>query len=142
MNRKGKGMRGLNAADLIRAGGKLPAELLAQAEKRAKYGNRKPVIDSIEFDSQREADEYCRLKLLKRAGMIVGFEMQVDFIIEPGFRRGRRTYRPEKYRADFVVTNLDGSKTIREVKGVRTPLYMSKRKRFMARYPEYGFEEC
>ena len=37
---------------------------------RAKYGNRKVVLDGIRFDSQAEASRYGELKLLERAGEI------------------------------------------------------------------------
>ena len=33
-----------------------------------KYHNRKVVIDGITFDSQREGDYYCELKMLRMAG--------------------------------------------------------------------------
>lgn len=33
-----------------------------------KYHNRKVVIDGITFDSQREGDYYCELKMLRMGG--------------------------------------------------------------------------
>jgi len=127
--------------DLIAAGAKLPDELLQQAKDRPKYGNRKTVIDDIKFDSQREANEYCELKIRKQAGEILDFDMQVPFKVVPGFARGRKKYRPTIYIADFVVTHLDGTKEVRETKGVKTSAYMIKRKLFAEKFPEYKFTE-
>ena len=41
-----------------------------------KYHNRKVVIDGITFDSQREGDYYCELKMLRMAGEVIDFERQ------------------------------------------------------------------
>ena len=47
-----------------------------------KYRNTKTKIDGINFDSQKEADYYSKLKLLERAKEIVKFERQVKMPIE------------------------------------------------------------
>ena len=36
--------------------------------RRSKYGNRKTVVDGLNFDSQAEARRYQELKMLWRAG--------------------------------------------------------------------------
>lgn len=37
------------------------------ATRKSKYGNKKTVVDDIAFDSKKEADYYCELKLLRKA---------------------------------------------------------------------------
>ena len=51
-----------------------------------KYHNRKVVIDGITFDSQREGDYYCELKMLRMAGEVIDFERQVTFELQPKFK--------------------------------------------------------
>lgn len=42
-----------------------------------KYGNRKIIRDGIEFDSIKECQRYCELKLMQRAGLISDLQTQV-----------------------------------------------------------------
>ena len=82
----------MSAKDLKRLGIKLTAE----STPKNKYNSRKTVIDGISFDSQAEADYYCQLKILLRAGKIDGFCRQARFVItegkngEKGTRKGIR----------------------------------------------------
>ena len=48
-----------------------------------KYRNKKVIYDGLKFDSQREADRYCELKLLQRAGKIKNLACQVPFSLIP-----------------------------------------------------------
>lgn len=79
-----------------------------------KYHNRKVVIDGITFDSQREGDYYCELKMLRMAGEVI---------------------------ADFVVHYKDGRTVVVDVKGDKTDVYRIKRKMLLYRHPEMIFEE-
>jgi len=47
----------------------------ALAKKKPKYGSKKTVVDGIKFDSLKEANRYCVLKLLGKAGKIRGLEV-------------------------------------------------------------------
>ena len=49
-----------------------------------KYYSQKTWIDGICFDSKKEADYYCQLKLLTRAGEIKGFCRQARFVVTEG----------------------------------------------------------
>lgn len=95
-----------------------------------KYGARKTVIDGIVFDSQKEAQYYCVLKLRKLSGEIVSFERQVAFVC---IINGKKCF---SYRADFVEYYPDGSRKVVDVKGMRTAVYRIKKKCIEA---EYGF---
>ena len=45
-----------------------------------KYRNKKTVIDGIRFDSKREAERYSELKLMEKANMISGLQLQPVFV--------------------------------------------------------------
>lgn len=94
----------------------------------AKYGNRKIVRDGIEFDSIKECQRYCELKLMQRAGVISDLQMQVPFELIPSQRiDGKVVERAVNYVADFVYTQ-DGQKVVEDTKGYKTPEYIIKRK--------------
>lgn len=92
-------------------------------KKRSKYNNKKTVVDDIEFDSEREAEYYGKLKLLLKVGEIGLLEMQVPYELNPG---GSYSYQ---YIADFVFfDSKTGEKKVVDVKGFRTKEYRRKRR--------------
>lgn len=118
--------------------------------RRSKYGNRKTVVNGIEFDSQKEARRYQELRLLERIGKISNLRLQVKYVLIPtqraasfevyksGPQKGHR--KPGKvlenecaYIADFVYTQ-DGSEVVEDAKGMRTAVYRIKRKLMLERY--------
>lgn len=106
-----------------------------------KYHNRKVVIDGITFDSQREGDYYCELKMLRMAGEVIDFERQVAFELQPKFKHFGKTERAIKYIADFVVHYKDGRSVVVDVKGDKTDVYRIKRKMLLYKHPDMVFEE-
>lgn len=101
-----------------------------------KYGNKKTIIDGITFDSQLEANRYCELKILLRAGKIRDLQLQPSFELIPGFYKNGITYRRVVYRADFSYFDIEKGKTIIEdTKGVKTKEYILKKKLFEYNYP-------
>lgn len=107
---------------------------------KSKYRNEKVSLDGKKFDSKAERDYYSSLLLLKRAGEVIDFKMQEEFVLQDGFLRGKKKYRPIKYRADFVVKYKDRTEVV-DVKGFETQIYKMKRKMFLSRYPESVFVE-
>ena len=110
---------------------------------RAKYGNRKAVIDGITFDSKKEAQRYTELKLLEKAGKITGLQLQrekTDQIYTKGPNKGK--FKPGKvieqkcsYKADFVYWELENnSMVVEDTKGMRTKEYIIKRKLMLYKY--------
>ena len=114
-----------------------------------KYNAHKTVIDGIEFPSKHEANRYCELKLLERAGVISDLRLQVDFELIPNQYRMEKRYgkngkelkdkevlleRKVVYRADFVYTDKDGKTVVEDTKGFRTTEYVLKRKMFLYKY--------
>ena len=95
-------------------------------KRKSKYNARKVWVDGISFDSQMEADYYCQLKLLQRAGAITGFCRQARFVITAG----RDGEQGTEYVADFVIFYPDGKYRIVDVKGMKTDTFKSKLKRF------------
>jgi len=89
-------------------------------KKKSKYNNRKVEVDGIKFDSQKETNYYCELKLRLAAGEIKAFCRQAEFILAPDLR----------YKADFIVFNNDGTAEIIDVKGMQTDVYKAKKKVF------------
>ena len=92
--------------------------------KKTKYRANKTSIDGHTFDSQKEADYYCQLKLRLQAKEINGFCLQPTFMLAPGL----------KYKADFIVFNTDNSYDVIDVKGIRTKEYITKKKVFEDKY--------
>ena len=104
-----------------------------------KYGNKKVTVDNIQFDSKREAQRYCELKLLEQAGEISGLRMQVKFVLIPqqrepdirgprgGIHKGKVIEKECAYIADFVYQK-DGETVVEDTKGFRTTDYIIKRK--------------
>lgn len=94
----------------------------------SKYGNKKTVVDGITFDSKKEANRWCELKLMERAGLITELYRQFPFKILPGQRRnGKVVERPVWYYADFVYRE-NGELVVEDAKGFRTDVYKLKKK--------------
>ncbi len=91
-----------------------------QKVKKSKYRANKVSIDGHTFDSQKEADFYCQLKLRLQGNEINGFCLQPTFILAPGL----------KYKADFIIFNKDNSTEVIDVKGFKTKEYIAKKKVF------------
>ena len=112
-----------------------------------KYGNKKVITDNGEvFDSKREAARYMTLTFLARVGAISDLKRQVAFELIPAqrersrevYKKGPRKGQPKEgkviekavtYIADFVyIDNKTGKQVVEDAKGVRTDVYIIKRK--------------
>ena len=105
-----------------------------------KYHNRKVTRDGETFDSIKEYQRWCELKLLEKAGEITELQRQVKFVLIPSqrekvwsakksrFEDGKVIEREVSYIADFVYTSRLGLMVVEDVKGVRTKEYVIKRK--------------
>lgn len=115
-----------------------------------KYNATKVTIDGHTFDSKKESNRYLELKLLERGKVISDLRMQVEFELLPNQYATEKRYgkngKPLKdkkvllerrvvYRADFVYTlNETGETVVEDVKGIRLPEYILKRKMFLYKY--------
>lgn len=124
---------------------------MAWNRSRAKYGNRKVVVDGT-FDSKKEAQRYTELKSLEKAGKITGLQLQREFELIPEqrektdqiytkgknkgrFKPGRLLERKCSYVADFVYWDLENNcMVVEDAKGMRTKEYIIKRKLMLYKY--------
>lgn len=83
--------------------------IIAQKQKRSKYGNTKTTVNGITFDSQKEARRYAELLTAQRQGYIYDLKLQHDFTLQEAYTTctGQRI-RAVRYRADFTYHLSDG----------------------------------
>lgn len=103
-----------------------------------KYNNKKTEIDGILFDSEMESKYYRYLQEQKKEGVVVGFWLQPTYELIPSFRKNKRSIRPIKYKADYLVQYADGHKEIIDIKteATMTPVFRLKWKLFDYTYPD------
>ena len=101
----------------------------------SKYNAKKTIIDGITFDSKRESDRYCELKLLLRAGAITDLRLQVPFELQPAFTVNKKKIRAIHYIADFMYKE-NGVYVVEDAKGFKTKEYMLKRKLYAYIYKD------
>lgn len=100
---------------------------------RNKYGNVKTEAYGIKFDSKKEADRYCDLRIAQNCGVIENLMRQVRFEVIPKTDKFRAVY----YVADFVYRQ-DGRLVVEDVKGFKkNPVYILKKKLM---YQVHGIE--
>jgi hypothetical protein len=100
------------------------------------YNNITVTSDGVKHDSRKEANRWCELKLLERAGQITDLRRQVEFELIPDqyetYERYSKTGKRLKdgiklierkccYVADFVYTDLStGQTVVEDTKSVAT----------------------
>lgn len=108
---------------------------------RSKYNvstdKTKKTCDGIIFDSELEKRFYRDvIKTGVQTGKIKDWKRQVNFVLQPSFKRDGKIVRAIDYKADFVVTYADNHTEIIDVKGIATPEAKIKRKMFWYVYPD------
>ena len=98
-----------------------------------KYGNKKPVLDGIKFDSNMEAAFYANLKNLQKAGKIDSFRLQPIYELQEGYKFEGRSVRAINYVADFEIKR-SGIVDVIDVKGHETEVFKIKKKMFEYKY--------
>lgn len=101
----------------------------------SKYHSHKIKTQDGVFDSQREYRRWCELKLLQRAGRISDLKRQVKYELIPSQRGkdGKVVEKSVTYIADFVYKE-NGQEVVEDAKGVRTDVYIIKRKLMLFRH--------
>ena len=98
------------------------------AQNGSKFGNKKVVVDGIQFDSKREARRYLDLRAMEIAGQIQNLQLQVKYTLIPSQKiDGKVVEREVSYVADFVYEQ-NGKTVVEDSKGHRTKEYILKRK--------------
>jgi len=102
----------------------------------SKYGNKKVIVDGIQFDSKAEAAYYKKMLKDQEAGLVKEFNMQKTYTLLDKFEHPKtgKAVRAIKYIADFEVIYPDGRVEVVDIKGFKTPIYRLKEKLFMFRY--------
>ena len=85
---------------------------------RHKFGAMRCEHEGVKFSSKKERNRYLALKQLIEAGEVRMILLQPRFDLPGGV----------KYYADFQIFWTDGTVTFEDVKGVRTSLYIAKKK--------------
>lgn len=113
---------------------------------RASKYNVNPKIEDrtcngIIFDSAMEMHYYRDVVLPgMEDGSIIKYEMQKDYILQPGFTlRGKRVL-PIVYKADFYIVTKDGTEHVIDVKGCPDNVALLKRKMFWYTYPDIDYQ--
>ena len=125
----------------IRSDSVTPASALSGCDPALKYGNKITEVDGIAFGSTKEADYYSNLKWLQRTGAVKSIELQPEFVLQPAYEIAGKKIRPIIYRADFKVTEADGHIYYVDTKGMRTQVYLLKKKMLLYKYPDIDFRE-
>jgi len=107
-----------------------------------KYGAKKTVVDNITFASKKEADRYCQLKLLEKAGEIRNLELQPRYdLAVKGVKLGfyKADFRYEETWPLTVILKHNHTRkleawklVIEDCKGFKTPIYRLKKKLLLA----------
>lgn len=92
-----------------------------------KYGAKRTVVDGYTFASAAEARHFVDLRLLQKAGAIVGLELQPVYELAPAVVLGKRKKPALRYVADFRYfdTRLQ-QQVVVDVKGVVTEAFRIK----------------
>lgn len=97
-------------------------------KKGNKYNNQKTNYNGRQYDSKKEAIRAFELDLMVKAKLVRSWQPQVPFVfVYSGIKIC-------KYIADFSVKYQDGHVEIEDVKGVRTGVYVLKKKLMKAFY--------
>ena len=92
---------------------------------RHKFNAVRSECDGFKFASKKERKRYLELKMLRQAGEVLFFQMQTPWHL-PG---------NVKYLLDFQVYWSNGEMSFEDVKGIRTPMYILKKKQVEQLYP-------
>lgn len=96
------------------------------------------------FDSRKEAERYKELLAMLKAGSIRNLRLQPHYsLVEPFLTPTGEKIRREEYVADFAFERVTGPDAygqrywvpvVEDVKGIRTPVYLSKKNRMLEKY--------
>lgn len=103
---------------------------------KSKYGSKKIEIDGIVFDSKAEGEFYLYLKNLKEQGKIKEIILQEKLVLQEGFKKNSKTFRPITYTVDFTFKTNKEELIRVDVKGMETQQGNLKRKMYEYKYKE------
>lgn len=103
-----------------------------------KFNAKKLDVDGMKFDSRKEYQRWCELRLLERAGKIRDLQRQVPYVLIPTQKRkGKVVERECRYVADFTYLE-NGELVVEDVKGDKKgaaySTFVIKRKLMLEKY--------
>lgn len=105
-----------------------------------KYKSKHVLIDGHDFPSKMEGNRYLKLKEMLKQEKISNLELQPAFILQEGFTRDGKKYRPITYVADFRY-KIGDKVIVEDVKGFKTKEYQIKKKLLLYKYEGFEFKE-
>ena len=105
-----------------------------------KFNAVKTVVNGITFSSKKEAHRYNTLLLMLKAEEITDLTLQPVFLLQPGFDKNGKKYRPITYVADFKYKDKDGRIIIEDAKGMKTEVFKMKAKMFEYKFMDLKLE--
>lgn len=104
--------------------------LLARSRSKQAKPGKYHAVPTAGYASRKEARRAAQLQLLQRAGHISGLRQQVPFQLIPAQYSpdGKLLERACSYIADFVYHDAEGRLVVEDTKGMRTDVYIIKRK--------------
>lgn len=99
--------------------------------RKNKFNNTVVFEGEEKFDSKKEYNRWCELKLLERAGVITNLKRQIPFVLVEKSEYGREL----KYVSDFCYWE-QGKYIVEDVKSTatKTPLYRFKKRLLAEKY--------
>lgn len=111
-------------------------------QRRAKYAAVPTVVNGFRFASKAEARRFQELLLLGMAGQIRNLELQPRFPLVVDGERIAVYVGDFRYDEMIYGPAYDSRRdVVEDVKGMRTPVYILKRKLFQAQHPSITFRE-
>jgi hypothetical protein len=93
-------------------------------KKGSKYGNRIVIVDGKKFHSAAEGERYKTLRLREKRGKIFNLECQPRYPV----RHPETNQLCFTYIADFRYLDANNNIIVEDVKGMRTPVFILKKK--------------
>lgn len=103
---------------------------------KSKYNSKKTEIKGIKFDSKTEGEFYLYLCELEKQGLIKDIILQEKLILQEGFKKDGKIFRPITYSVDFTFTDRENNIIRIDVKGMETQQGNLKRKMYEYKYKE------
>lgn len=101
----------------------------------------KRTFDGIIFDSVLEMKYYKEVLCpLAKSGVVVNYELQKPYELQPKFTHNEKTVHSIKYIADFFIVYKDGREEVIDIKGYADSVAILKRKLFLYHYPDIDYK--
>ncbi len=109
---------------------------IASKQNRTWKGIWRGREQTIVFHSKKEMNRFCELLILVKANLISELSIQESFLLQEAFGDEREI----KYFADFMYLEK-GEWVVEDVKGLKTDMYIQKRKLFKYKFRNIIFTE-